>query len=574
MEAGRRSLVARRAVAWTIAGVAVGCLAALWWLTQVQVRLQRSPITVTAATDGSIWVGSAGVLHRLDRSGTAQDRITLSELRLPDGLSHLHAISADDVLLTAGERNRLYRCTPSKRVCRPADGGYAEYFGGFNLAVWVGANADGSRVVVADNGAHRVAVLDEHGALLAHAGQSRFRYPAQPVWQGDRSIWLAGADKRTIERFEFLGDSLSPTSAVVLTPGDDRLLTRRDWPMALAPVGDGAWWAIVQYDMRRPGGLLRFREGAGFDREARFTDDVDLTSVAPLGDGVVVADMSGPRLWLVSSDGSDVRAFGSGTFVEELRATGWAIKRAAAWQRVLTWGLILTPLLGIGLLLVMGERMPAPPRVTAAGAWPAPLGRVTLNLLPRPPWLRWTELGTLFLMPLLLLAALGLYGETGFWDRSTTSLKLLLALCVLAALAAAGLTIWATRRNLMQHLEVEDGQVRWMWGTRLIAEAPLKRCWTDGRSVMIDDKRLLLFYGRRPLFDPEAISRHVLSAIPEHQRVPNVQLELHVLRRAWRRRPWRTLMFSAFVLLLVLLALVPPSMFPSAWIETLRQALR
>jgi hypothetical protein len=547
----------RTALAWTIVGYALACGVALVLLGRQQIWLQRSPITLSASAD-ALWVSQASVLHRLDAQGTRLDRVALAEMGVPEPLSHLHAVAADDLLLSTGEPTRLFRCTPSQRRCRQADAGYIERFGRFNLAVWIGANADGSRVVVSDNGAHRVAVLDAQGALLAHEGGQigRFYFPAQPVWVGESDIWIAGADARRIERLEWHGSTLAFSGPVVATPAGDPVLAGRTWSLALAPLGGGLWWAVIQRDMLRPGGLFRFSETQGFDREAALPPGSDLTAVARLSDGLLVADLHGSVLWRLTLDGREARPFGDTVVAADLRETGREVERLASWQRVLTWALVGGPLLGIVLLWMMGEPASGPPPLRAvAGGVLGSRQRVTLQPRPRPAWWLWLEvsLGVVFAAALFMMWRV--YAAPGMSERTTTGVRALVGLGMFMAVGTLVLAFWMARRQGTQRLEMEDGQIRWTIGDRLIAQASLADCWTDGRSLVIGERQVLLVHGQRPVFDAEEVGRHVIAAIPPQQRVSSGQLQMHLLRRAWKRRPLRTLAFAGLLGVLVLFVL-------------------
>lgn len=529
---------ARNAVAALIVGTMLLAGAAMWWVGQRKIDLLNAPITLSLAVDDQIWVGHGGALHRLDRNGDRLERVTMPELGMPEPLSHLHAVRADDLLASAGKPTRLYRCTPSLRQCRLADSGYIERFGRFKLALWIGANADGSKVVVTDNGAHRVAVLDADGKLLAHEGGAvgRFNYPAQPVWRGDNSIWLAAADAKRIERFEFTGNALTPAMQLVPTPTHDSLLAGRDWPMALAPLGDGRWWAVIQYDMMKPGGLLRFGDTGRFDGDARLPPGADLTAVTRLGDGLVVADLHGPTLWRLNLDGRDAQPFGDSALRNELRADAVTLVQLDEWRRWITAALIGIPVLGLLLLLAMGERTPQTKRFEPPDfAVPAPRGKaerveigLTDALLKQARQLRWMSIGLLAFM----LAGVA-------WLAIDGKLPPVAVGAAMVVFAIQELAMWwLLKRQRTQRLEVEGGSVRLMFGDKPFAQAKLADCWCDGRTLMIGTHRVMVFTaGGEPAFEPIKLQAHVLAAIPRHQWTTPGKLELRNLRESWRRRP-------------------------------------
>jgi hypothetical protein len=528
---------ARNAVAGlTIVGMLLAA-AATWWVGERRIEYLKAPITLSLAADDQLWVGQAGALHRFDASGKRLERLTLRELGLPEPLSHLHAVRSDDLVASAGVPTRVFRCTPSRRACRPADAGYIESFGGFRLAVWVGASADGSRVVVVDNLAHRLAVLDADGRLLAHA----FAYPdalwnpAQPVWVGADTVWLAGADMKQINRYRVDGSRLIPRADAVATPTSHPLLRGRDWPMALAPVGDGRWWAVVQYDMMKPGGLFRFSENGGFDRQAQLPAGADLTAVSRLGDRLVVADFSRPALWSLDLEGAEAQPFGGEDFHAELAQFGTMQARLDNARRGLIAALVAIPVLGLLALFFMGNKVSDAPRVQRPD-FRSPVPRVAgadaVEIRTTPDFRRHLRVRAsiqlttvVLLMPLCAYLAWRSARLTGFSA---------------AVVAAVAVGVWvplrwvAFRRTLAQRLVLLHGAVRLEPGWQEDPAVALDQCWCDGRTLAIGRRAVALFAGRVPVFDLLKLQAHVLGVLPAERWTSSGELHRQLLHATSR----------------------------------------
>ena len=538
------SKTVRNGVASTIVALAAVALGLMWWAGERAVALQV-PITLSLAVDDTVWVSSHGALHELDAEGRRVQRLAGASLGLPAPVLHLHAVRRDDLLVSAGEPMRVLRCTPSQRACRPVDAGYIERFGQFKNAVWLGANADGSRIVVSDNAAHRVAVLDgQSGALLAAAGGSigRFHYPGQPVWVGEKTIWLASADHRRIERFEFDGSAIGEPLQMIALKKGDLSLDGRTWPMALAPVGDGAWWAVVKVHDLRNGGLVRLDGKGRFTASAHLPNGADVTAVTRLGDHIIAADLEGPALHRLTLAGTDATPFGSDEFLAELRAHGREVAQWYRWQEWAQWLLIGSPIVGVIVLLMLGERVEltltaprlsplnaaAGPRAGGSAAGPVDIGLSDeMQRLQRR--MSWMQLLTV--PPLMLLC---------YFVFAAALEPMQLAILALAGVLAAVAAVWQLRRGDRRRLRVQGESVCLMVGDKLVVRAALSDCRTDGRSLFIGERRVLLLQGNFHTFDVDALQRHLLSRLGPQQWLSPASLEMAQFRDSWRRRPWRT----------------------------------
>ena len=532
----------RNGVAALIVALAGTALALMWWTGQRAIALQV-PITLSLAVDDTVWVSSHGVLHELGVDGQRVSRLPIESLGLPQPLLHLHAVRRDDLLVSAGDPVRVYRCAPSQRSCRPVDGGYIERFGRFKNAVWLGANADGSRIVVSDNAAHRVAVLGgDSGALLAAAGGGigRFHYPGQPVWVGEKSIWLAGADHRRIERFEFDGTAIGEPLQSIALKKNDLSLDGRTWPMALAPVGDGAWWAVVKVHDLRDGGLVRFDEQGRFGLSARLPDDADVTAVARLGNYLIAADLGGPALHRLTLAGTDATPFGGDEFQAELRAHGRDISQWYRWQEWAQWVLIGTPILGIGLLLLLGEKLHRSPGATRAIVLRGVAqvhesgGEVLICVTTRYEKtlhvLLWFLLPQLLAIPVVLLGLIVFHARQDAWSQPVVPRAVALMLVTTWGLALA--LYWAVKRTTSLCLRVAHGRVRCELNGREVENVRLAECLTDGRALLVGTTMVR----SPPLFSPfdfDLVRRNVLAHLPDSQWLLPGQLQRHFLVANW-----------------------------------------
>lgn len=559
------SKTVRNGVAGAIVALAAVALGLMWWAGERAVALQV-PITLSLAVDDTVWVSSHGALHELDAEGRRVQRLAGASLGLPAPVLHLHAVRRDDLLVSAGEPMRVLRCTPSQRACRPVDAGYIERFGQFKNAVWLGANADGSRIVVSDNAAHRVAVLDgQSGALLAAAGGSigRFHYPGQPVWVGENTIWLASADQHRIERFEFVEGAIGVPLQAIALEKRDLSLAGRTWPMALAPLGEGHWWALVKVNMMTAGGLARFDEQGRFTASAKLPEGADLTAVTRLGQHLVAADLEGPALHRLSLTGTDATPFGSDEFQAELRAHGREIKQWFQWQHWAQWALIGAPILGIGVLLLLGERTPLRPpafdrtaAVAVAACAPMPTGEVVIgltasyrSLLRRMNWIT---------LPMLVVAPL-LFAFAFRVDALPPPLQVMTAVMIALCWGSVLGVLWLTRWSLSRELRVSRDTVSYWRAGRAVASCRLDQCHTDGRSLLVGNETVTLRL-RDPVFDAELVQAHILSHLPPERWVGRGRLGWMQYRTFMRVHPiGATLLMLAFALTLAL------EFVPRAW---------
>jgi hypothetical protein len=521
-----------------ILGAAVA-LAAMWWAGQRRMAVD-TPITLSQAAGGTVWVSSHGHLHELDAHGGRLRRVGVQALGLPHPVLHLHAVGRDEVLVAAGEPTRVHRCHVGEVRCRAADAGYIERFGRFKNTVWMAANADGSRIVLSDNAAHRLALLDGQGRLLASAGDGigRFHYPGQPVWMPDGTVWLASSDHHRVERIDVAADRIGEPLQAVRLRGAAPPLKGRTWPMALAPVDDGALWVLVKHNMMTRGGLVRMQADGGFDAEASLPASADASAVTRLGDALVVADLGSRALLRMTLDGKDARPFGDPAIRAELRQHAAEVERWEWYQQLAMWTMIGLPIVGIGVLLLLGERMPVqggfdrpsvPPDVPAA--YGAPIG-ITPRMRRQITLLM--TLAAVATIAMGALLVLGMPGPTGLRRVA------LLGGFSAAALATGGALWWTTRILLSQRLRVIGSQVQYERGGLEVARAAFADCFTDGRRLMIGGRRVVLF-AREPMFERAAVESQILAHIPRANWLSGAQLEWRSLRGTWREHPWRVI---------------------------------
>lgn len=532
------SKTARNGVAAVIIALACVALALMWWTGQRAIALQI-PITLALAVDDTVWVHSHRVLHELDADGHRVNRVPTENLGLPQPVLHLHAVRRDDLLVSAGEPMRVYRCAPSQRACRLADAGYIERFGEFKHAVWLGANADGSRIVVSDNAAHRVAVLDGDGALLAAAGGSigRFHYPGQPVWVGEKTIWLASGDQRRIERFEFDGSAIGEPVQMIALEKSDLSLAGRTWPMALAPLGDGHWWAVVKVHDLSDGGLARFSEQGRFGASARLPEGADVTAVTRLGDRLIVADLEGPALHRLTLAGTEAAPFGGDEFQAELRAHGSEIAQWYRWQEWAKWALIGSPILGIGLLLLLGEHVSqAPAHVRAAALLDmssagVSAGEVVIGVSERyrkmTRLMLWIVLPQLLVMPLVFFVLVPVDLTQAVWQG-------VMALLLALTWGMGWVIFWVATWVLSLRLCVARGVLRYERNGRAVTSVRLADCYTDGRWLLLGARLLEVRRPFFPLLDRNLVQSHVFAQMPESQWLTSGRLQWRFLKAAWQ----------------------------------------
>lgn len=563
------STPARKGVAGVVLALVLVAAALMAWTTREKIRLQRSPITLSLAVDAHVWLGFGDTLHRLAADGSRVQRVTLDELRLPTPLSHLHAVRNDDLLVAAGEPTRLYRCVVSALACRLVDQGYVDAHGAFKRAVWIGANAAGTRVVVTDNARHRVAVLDADGRLLAAAGGAvgRFHFPAQPVWIGDDEVWIADADHHRIERLRWReGLTVLPAADLAVeTPNGHPVAGASDWPLALAPMGDGAWWAVIQQDMIKPGGLYGITPEGSVARRAELPAGADLTGVTRLDDKIVVSDLNGPRLWQLTLQGADAAPFGDAAITAELHATQQRLARIDALQTGSRWALVALPLAGLVALLALGERLPAArvarPPASKDRSVPAHVeGPLELRLLAGPRRITGVLAAILVLLAVVIAVTVGIVAFSANLAAMGTRAFAWLALLSVVTLAASCVMALVLTRIRNTTLTLGGESVFVHHTRKLIAAAKLHDCWTDGRALLVDGHLVSLVSPvGLALYDREAVQRYLLPHVPADRWLSPARLQWRALRALAQRHPIvMLLLVGVLVALLGLRFALPP----------------
>lgn len=539
---------------------ALSALAVLVWSSR-QVALLANLLSVSVAGDGAVWVASHDFLHRLDGQGERQLRVAPADIGLPLPLRHLHAIAANRLLVNAGKPSRLYRCDLERNACSLADSGYVEKFGAFYQSAWIAADAEGRRVAVVDNAAHRVAVLDESGQLLAADGGSigRFHYPGQVVWAGTHYLWLAAGDRFRIERIAFDGVTIGTPSQEFLLPRDDSVVAGRHWPMALAPLPDGRWWVVVKRHFTKAGGLVLVDPAQGrVLASAALPEGADIAAVANAGQSLLLADLHGPALWRMSGDGKQISSFGDAAFTQELqdRETQRArAQRLVHWSQGLAIGL---PLVGILLLLALGERQPmGSKKLQATGS--AELAGLPLNL-PLLPKVRrslrvlaWMGLFTVLTSAVMFAFVLAPHWQALFASPTQATDKerwpaIFVALIMLAAIFVAVYVFRALMRESSATLTVEPLHLTLHHGDHLKTHAAWHDCRTDGRVLFIGLKMVALVWQRGTRFDEQVLQQRLLPMVPAPNWHSGFTLYRVMLNLYWQRVPLRVLAMGLLAL--------------------------
>lgn len=561
---------ARHVLAGVVLALAALAAAMVWLAHRQLAGLHAAPITLGQATADTLWVHLHDTLHAFDARGERIARIADAEIGLPAPVLHLHAVQRDDLLVAAGSPPRVKRCTPSARSCRDVDHGYIAAFRRFDNKVWIGANADASRVVVVDNAAHRVAVLDGEGVLIASAGSERFDYPSQAVWDGEAGFWLANSEKSRLERIGVDADAGTLTAAQreVKLSVRDTILLGRTWPMALAAAGDGGLWVVPKKTWIGPGGLVHLSAAGTFDRDRTLPADADFTAVTRMGDALIAADFNGPRLHRIALDGVPrSEPFGGAAFAAELQAHA---AQQAHWARLQQWALgalIGLPLLGALLLAAMGERLPVAPAgferprdVATESVAPAASGPVCIGLTRKHRRAQWIALG-LSVPVLVVVGSYTAYNAAAAGGLEPlgavgVALRVLYGITALLVLAVLVTSVRTARREWSKTLTVHDGRVRLEAVGKTMAEAALAECWTDGKAILIDGVWVGLVQ-RQAIFEPDAVRAHLLARLPADHWVSSGRLQRMMLRELWRRRPVVVAVVTLGFALLIASSFVP-----------------
>jgi hypothetical protein len=562
---GRQPL--RRMLGILIVACAAFALVMAIAMTRQAIAL-ANPLTLSVASGGAVWVSSHDHLHRFDTTGRRELRLAPAELKLPLPLRHLYALSAHRLLVSAGEPSRIYRGDADAKSCVVADAGYVAKFGEIVKSAWIGADAEGKRVVIADSAAHRLAVIDESGQVLAAQGGAigRFHYPGQVVWAGADEFWLAAGDRFRIERIAFDGRVIGEPAQELALSRNDGVLAGRNRPMALAPLPDGRWWVVVKPHFTKAGGLVLVDPAQGrVVQSAALAAEADIAAVATMGDSMLLADLNGPALRRMSLDGQQVSTFGDASFMHELQdreSRREQAQHAVRWSQGLTIGL---PLVGIVLLLVLGERMPTGPRKLQATG-PASLVNLPMQLRLLPGVRRslrilaWLGLSLIVTTVVMFVFALAPQWRAFFDSPAEAADKarwlfIVVAAILLAAIFASVYVFRALMRESSAALTIEAQRLTLHHDTVLKASAAWDDCRTDGRVLFIGLQMVALAWQRGTRFEEAALKQRLLPMLPAHNWYSGFGLYRVMLNLYWQRAPLRVLMVGSLLLCPVALEL-------------------
>lgn len=370
------------------------------------------PMHVAAAAD-AIYVHFNSELLVLSPTGALRARQPIAALGLHDDPIDIRVLE-DGRLLVAGQQPATLRlCEPSVWSCIEVA---PEAAGKLRAQIKVLADVITGELTITDTAGNRVwrAPLagGEPAALVEPPGLD---HPNDLAFDDQGRLWVADSGNHRLAVY-----APGETGAWALVHSLDvrpkPASPGNDWPMMLAPGGDGRWWVTQPGPAGERAELLVYHPERGAEARVALPEGADATDIARIDGGMLVTDMLRFRLYRVAGAGFEVTDFGD----PALQALfDEAAAHKAEYQGLAD--LSLFAMIGFAVLMVLaavwatprGERLSPRPEAAAplaATAAPAPKLREVYWLKRNPGTerlLRWLEPMS-YLMVVVALGALAL----------------------------------------------------------------------------------------------------------------------------------------------------------------------
>jgi hypothetical protein len=551
-------VIARYVVAAVVIVTVITSLALMFRTSAQHGRDTLGPTRIAAAGNGGWWAISHHHLHRFDRAGERTAKISLGDFGISNPATGLGVLSDGRVLLSEPGEPDVRLCDSNAVRCAPLSlKSRGQTIALRRVALLQGVSD--RRFVISDDLGRRLMLADENGEVLKmrtlHAkAADHYEIPYQPRLSADGELLLPVRKTQLVERLNV--DTLEAAGE----PLHSALRTTMKLPVDAARGADGRWWVINTPPCICSGQIVQFdSQGARVGR-VQVTGFNDPRALTMIDGKLVIADQDGARLGVYDiATGSVSRATGA-SFLAELAGVIALRAQGNVPGNYFLGAVILAPLLGIGLLLMLGEKLPAvanPMRPPAAGQAPAALSAEGITWLAITPEyersLRQLRYLTLLVgtVPLVMMG-LALWKLGSLADSSKLGdvrVIVLLAMVTILPLAAIYVLYRTSRRgHLAPRLGVDATHVYCESLATKPASAPIAEVMTDGTSLLIGRATVPLHDTRNDHFDREAVSNLILARLPPTAFVSRGQL-------AWimfRRQPYQWLAVAAIVVMVIL----------------------
>jgi hypothetical protein len=483
-------------------------------------------------THGDVaWVLSDRQLHRFDSGGARRDKASLESMGLSDFVADFQVVDADTFLIA--DQTAFFRCTFGRGACEPIPlAGVSQRRDVRRLTL----HEDGVRLAVSDASAHTISVFERDGGPTAFKLKQRvtegLRFPGQMRWDGD-SLWVANTNAHQLTRIDPF-NAAAKMSAFPLKHAN--LRTGREWPFAMTRTPDGRWWMLLA------GNAMQHADVLVLDATATPTKVVPLalpsqdpSSIAALGERILIADAESFRLWQAQARSFAVENFGDVGFQAELNS---ALRSRDIHRTLPNWlkGYLLVAV-ALGMLLgrQAGEldKMKAKPwavsdaqsalsETQVAQVSPGALTRVhalpDVTLALRLWVVVFGVISTIALGALLYAAWPEIYGRDCGVNRACDPLGLVRggAIGVLVLMALAYVLHWQKLRSLESIEIATDGMQLFVTqaGKTRVCDAD-RASLTPSQLLMASGQAVPLRINGAPLFDEALLQREIFSRLPK-----------------------------------------------------------
>jgi hypothetical protein len=548
--------IARYVVAAVVVVTVVTSLVLMFRTSAQHDRDTLGPTRIAAAGDGGWWAISHHHLHRFDRTGQRTWKISLSNFGIDNPAAGLGVLSDGRVLLSEPGDTHLRLCDFPARTCVPLPlerGGHEVALRRVALLQGVSDN----RFVISDDFGRRLMLADANGEVLAmrtlHVKPAdHYQIPFQPRLSADGELLLPNRKTQQIERLNV--DTLEPTEKPLLSAG-----TAMKIPVDAARGADGRWWVINTPPCICSGQIVQFDSQGTRIGRLPITGFNDPRALALVDGKLVIADQDGARLGVYDiATGAVSRATGA-LFLAELAGVVALRAQGNVPGNYFLAAVILMPLLGIAVLMLLGEKLPQaeqPMRPPPAGQTPAALNAEGITWIAITPEHERTlrQLRNLSFVLALVPLLMGIYLLVkllpSFPDPSKLGdTKVIVSLLFVAILPIAAIYVLYTTlrgRQPAPRLGIDATHV-YCERTAKRYSVPIGEVMTDGTMLLIGRANLRLLDARNDHFDREAVSSLILARLPPSAYKTRAQLAW----TAFRREPYQWAALLAIVLIVI-----------------------
>jgi hypothetical protein len=551
-------LIARYVVAAVVIVTVVTSLVAMFRTSAQHDRDTLGPTRIAAAGDGGWWAISHHHLHRFDPAGQRTWKTSLGNFGITNPAAGLGVLSDGRVLLSEPREPHVLVCDLPARTCTRLSlerQGREVALRRVALLQGVGDN----RFVISDDFGRRLMLADARGEVLAmrtlHVkAADHYEIPFQPRLSADGELLLPNRKTQQIERLNV--DTLKPVEKPLASAGAAMKV-----PVDAARSADGRWWVINTPACICSGQVVQFDSQGTRIGRVPITGFDDPRALALIDGKLVIADQDGARLGMYDIATGEVSRATGALFLAELAGVVALRAQGNVPGNYLLGAVILLPLFGIGLLMLLGEKLPEtvnPMQPPPAGQAPAALNAEGITWIAISPeyerMLRQVRyLGVVLgVVPILMSAYLLVKFLPSFSDPGRFGeLRVIVASVFVTLLPIIAIYVLYTtlrRKRLAPRLGIDATHVHFESLTAKRISAPIGEVMTDGTMLLITSASLRLVDARNDHYDRAAVSSLILARLPPSAYKNRAQLAWI----AFQRQPYQWLAILA-VLLIVLL---------------------